>query len=372
MARQNVEKKKSGKSVTRRQALRAVGVSTAAIASIPTRSLASTDDTVTITTVKAGGEPRVRKEVPAEWWAHEMKADRIRSRLETRYEIASGIGGVSLSTGDETVAGRNKSSVKVIVDSDGYSVSIPNHIDGIPIAIEESTEPSLTYSCSDDTDAEDYVPGGVGLSTDAAIEEDFSTTCEVTYSGTHYLMTCYHGVSDSCPNSSDGTTVFQAGQDAGDVARQNANQDWVIVKKTPDADISGYSHYIENDTAPICGHVTRDGLFDLKGAGTTIYQQGITTCKTEHQVRDIDYSYSNPGCVYNNDRLVRVTNKVDNGDSGGPIFHQYYYDGSYRNALVAPTTAVDSSPDVTFGTAAYWIHSDQLIDFNPHGCSTKY
>lgn len=212
----------------------------------------------------------------------------------------------------------------------------------------------------------------VGLADDASRDAHFTSTCEVEYGGTHYLMTCAH-IWD-CNTSAEGELVFQSGQKVGEVHREKKNQDWAIIKKTSDSDISGFSHYIENDTDPLCGHVTRDGLIDLKGAGTTVYQQGIRLCKSERAVMDVDCSYSD--CYWNDGRAVRVDqspgDSTDKGDSGGPIFHNYYYDGSYYNALICPHTGRDLDKGASVGTAAYWIHSDQLINFNPEGCSNKY
>lgn len=363
--------------ISRRKALKAVGISGAAVTTVPTlvgaTKNSSHDDTVRITTVKVGDEPRVQKEVPADWWFYEQKADRIRSELENQYADVQGIYGVSLGTSKETISGRRKSALTVRVDPDSYDAVIPDHVDGVEVTIEKATETELMYDCSDDTSAHEYVPGGVSLTDDPALDANVTSTCEVTYSGTHYLMTCAHQW--DCDTSAEGASVYQADQKVGEVYREKKNQDWVIVEKTSDSEISGFSHYIENDDDPLCGHVTRDGLIDLKGAGTTVYQQGIATCRTNHTVMDVDCNYS--GCYLNDGRTVRLgwntdSDQTEKGDSGGPFFHNYYYNGSYYNAIICPLTGNDTGNNASIGTAAYWIHSDQLIDFNPADCTNKY
>jgi hypothetical protein len=361
---------------SRRQTLKTIGISSTAVTTTPALVGATkngkNEETIQITTVRAGAEPRVQKEVPLDWWSHEQKADRVRLELNKQYKDIRGIQGVSLGTSEETLSGRKKSVLDVRVDSEGYNTTIPERVEAIKLNTEVAVEPEPNYSCSDDTDAHSYVSGGVSLTDDAAIDAKMTSTCEVEFSGTHYLMTCAHNW--PCDTSAEGDQVFQADQKVGEVYREKKNQDWVIIEMISDSDISGFSHYIENDTDPLCGHVTRDGLIDLKGAGTTVYQQGITTCKSKRTVMDVDCSYT--GCYWNDGHTVRIDEDPDgeakNGDSGGPIFHNYYYDGSYFNALICPHSGTDPENSACFGTAAYWIHSDQLIDFNPHGCSNMY
>lgn len=157
------ESSDSNCTVSRRQALRAAGVSSAAITTIPTLVGAtkkkSEKGTVRITTVKAGNEARVQKKVPADWWSHEQKADRIRLELNNQYENVPGIQGVSLGTSDETISGQQKSKLNVRVDPNGYATTIPNHIEGVKLSTEEVTETELDSSCDDDENAHEYIPG---------------------------------------------------------------------------------------------------------------------------------------------------------------------------------------------------------------------
>lgn len=141
-----------------------------------------------------------------------------------------------------------------------------------------------------------------------------------------------------------------------------------LLKPRDDSSLNTIANEVHTWNPPTCGHVTRDGLIDLKGSGETVYQQGKTTCTTEHQVRDVDYPSNEEwnACFQDTDRTVRVTNKVENGDSGGPILREHYnMDGQKELSIIAPTWATLDDPAVTMGCAAYWIHGDQLVEFGP-------
>jgi hypothetical protein len=67
--------------------------------------------------------------------------------------------------------------------------------------------------------------------------------------------------------------------------------DAAIVTPSSETDVDGYSNWIEGEShGPIMGHVTRDGIDDLlsKETDETVFKMGITTCKTEGLVEEME------------------------------------------------------------------------------------
>lgn len=354
--------------VTRRKTLQTIGSGSAVITSIPgtvgATTTSRTDDSVTITTVKGNGKPKVRKQVPADWWEYEQHADQVRQQLFDRYESVIGIKSVSLGTLDERISGRMKSSVNISVYPSGANVSLPDNVEGVPVRVTEAKEPELMGCNKGDFE---YVPGGVAVD-EADYGNHITSTCKVERDGITCLMSCAHHW--SCDDDLSDESLFQSGQYVGDLYTWDRAQDWVIASEASDSEISGFINHIEDNTGEQCGHVTRDGLFDLKSAGTTVYQQGISTCKTEHKVDEVDDS-AYP-CDLNCHRYVKVRHvssddEFESGDSGGPIFHQYKIGGEWKIAIIAPTRSTTSN--YGWGCAAYWIHDDRYVNFDPDNCS---
>lgn len=355
------------RSISRRQTLKAVGISSTALTTVPSlvgaSTTASLDETVSITTVEGSGEPKVRKQVPIEWWTYEQKADRLMHELRTRYADREEVKGVGLGTLDERIAGRQKSFVNVSTRPERGSISTPDHVEGVPV---RNTEADVPKPNACNTGDFDDVPGGVSVNKENTSTGASTSTCKVEYNGNYYLMTCAHMW--GCDEGLLDASLYQSTQYIGDLYNWDKTQDWVISSLADNSGVSSFVNRIEENTGKQCGHVTRDGLFDLKSKGTTVYHQGITEkCKTEHSVSEIDTGIQ--PCSEISNRYVKVSNGgvIMDGDSGGPLFHQYKQNGQWYVAIIAPLYGSTSA--YGWGCAAYWINQDKYINFDPNNCS---
>ncbi|WP_257300608.1 hypothetical protein [Haloarchaeobius sp. FL176] len=255
----------------------------------------------------------------------------------------------------------------VYVDPAGADIAVPSNIDGVGVTLQETVqvEPS-TCNVGDFS----IMPGGVVIE-EANGSSGGTSTCEVsrTVSGNkrYYMMTSAHLFTCSGSNIA-GDGVNQSGRSFGTVADYDFDQDWAIVERDPNGAVSDFDNGIEDTAGIMAGHVTENGLADLKGTDTTVYKQGITTCNESGQVDQYDVSVNTSCNSISSNDYVRLTTDEDNGDSGAPHYHQYTYNGCNYLALIAPHTAgaCSSSPCAdSVGCAAFHINSDHNINFDP-------
>lgn len=366
MSRQSAKNQQP--TITRRNALKAVGVGSIGLTGVGTVLGSSKKDTVTITIVEGGdGTPRLRKEVPANWYEREMRATDVQWNLRKQYGIenpdfsVSGIDGVGLGTLEETISGRRTSYVEVYVDPvTGTDVDIPSGVNGIPV--ETAATPRPAPDACNQTNF-DPMPGGVMVGGSSG-QYDGTATCEVKYGSTFYMMTAAHLF--TC-NGADirGEPMYQNTQYVGDVEVASLSEDWALIPRASNSDVDDFDNQIEDQPGKLSGHVSRDGLLDLKSTGETVYKQGVETCETSGVVEKIEQTVLNCNDT-SDDYYVQVSTPTSPGDSGSPHFHKYIYNGCYYLAIIAPHYGGES-----VGCAAYHLNKSHGIEFDPEfslGC----
>lgn len=358
----NGSETESQASTTRRNALRVIGAGGATITGsgllVSPTSASRSDETVTITTVKVGNEPRVQKEVPADWWNYEERAERVKEQLRAQYRDISAIEGVGLGVSHETIADKKKSTVTVQVDPEtGTNVDIPSAVGDVPIEVIDATRPELD-ACYDDS--YDFIPGGVVVGN--AMGGVGTATCPVTASnGEKRLMTCGH-LFDDCYDDLTDYGLYQSGQYVGPVVDNSIKQDWLTAKRDQYSDVEGFDNTIVDTNARLAGRVTYSGLKDLKSDETTVYKKGRRTCKTEGLVKQLDVKVGrctcDSGCDVTSENYVKLSTPTDKGDSGAPHYHEYHYNMDKYAAIIAPHHGGGS-----VGCGAYAIHDAHGYEF---------
>lgn len=190
----------SATSVTRRTALKTSLAGAISLTGAGQVAGHTHNDTVTITTVKAGDTPRVRKQVPADWWEFEMRSEEVQDQLRRQFGLVGpksavpGIDGVGIGTLDETISGRQISYLKVYVDSkESLEVTIPSEVDGVTVEIVET--PQVEGDSCNKSDF-DPMPGGVMVGTSSG-DYDGTATCQVSRTDSqgnknYYMLTAAH------------------------------------------------------------------------------------------------------------------------------------------------------------------------------------
>lgn len=319
------------------------------------------DETVTITTVEAHGQPLERKEVPADWWAYERQAMQSQRRLESRFGTnnspreAASINGVGFGTMDETISGRRISTLEVYVDpSVRLTADVPSNADGVPVDLVETQSP-LPHRCNSGNF--DPMPGGVGVGQESG-EYNGTATCEVERHNKRFMLTSAHLFTCRGRNIT-GERFHQNRQYVGRVADHSLRQDWAVVPRGPNSQIGDFENRIVDTPGILSGHVTRHGLFDLKGSGHPVHNQGVQTCQTTGRVEKVDTAITNCNGKTGR-RYVKLSTDTRPGDSGSP--HYKYYRRGRRQylAIIAPHYGGDS-----YGWAAYHLNRSQGIEFDP-------
>lgn len=350
--------------INRRRFLKATGISAigaTGVGTLPNRGSAEGNGTVTITTVAAGNKPVIQKEVPADWWTYEEQAKLVSTQLKDRFADVAGVDGVGIGTLNQTISGRRISNVEVYVNPNGTDAKIPDRVNGVEVMIRDTVQGTLT--CNEGNF--DIMPGGVTIESSSG--DQVTSTCEVERSGTFYMMTAAHLF--TCNQSSiTGDPAYQSGRYLGDVVDYDFNQDWAIVKRDSSSKVTDLDNEIEDYAGILAGYTTESGLHDLKSNNTTVYKQGITTCKESGQVERYNVSVSNSCNSISSNDYVETSATQDFGDSGGPVFDQFTYNGCYYISIISLATLAGclSPPCSTaLGAAAYHINNDHNISFDP-------
>lgn len=355
---------------TRRETLKAIGTGSVAIGGsgflVDTVGAIQSDETVTITTVKVGDEPFIQKEVPANWWAYEERAERVKKQLRTRYQDVPTIEGVGLGTSNHTISGRKKSTVTVQVNPEtGTNATIPDTVEDVPVEVTDAARPEPEDCFESDicyTDSYDPVPGGVQIGNGMGAVG--TATCPVTApNGEKRLMTCGH-VLDDCSDDVTEKGLYQSGQYVGPVVDNSEKQDWLTAKIDQYSDINGFSNTIVETNATLAGRVTYNGLKDLKSNGTTVYKKGRNSCKSSGVVKELDlkvgrcFCGTGSGCEYTSHDYVKLSTNTCQGDSGGPHYHEYFYNNTKYVSIIAVHHGGNA-----VGCGAYAIYDDHGYEF---------
>lgn len=312
---------------------------------------------VIITTVAAGDQPVLQKKVPADWWAYETKVDEVHDKLSQEFSESPDIKGIGIRTTKEKISGRKASEITFQVDEDGTTAKIPDQVEGINIeAVDEINRPP--QACNLNTF--DPLPGGVvmGQEKDTCEWGGGSTGCEVRRDGNYYMLTAAHVLLSVCGDTTQNNAAHPETCDyLGFVSDYDVSKDWAIVTRDPLSDIDDLDNTIAETNGILSGHVTYSGLKDLMCSGETVYQQGKSTCKTSGTVVGRKESYGYCGIDINEG--VKVDVKTDDGDSGGPCYHKYTYNGCEYLSIIGTTTAYQVySP-------AYKMNNNHGIKFDP-------
>lgn len=97
----------------------------------------------------------------------------------------------------------------------------------------------------------------------------------------------------------------------------------IVIQTDGQVDISyGYSDDIVDSPGTAEGRVTENGVSSLMGDETEVYKVGQTTCRTSGQITEM---YGNDAsCAGTGHHYINTNITVDNGDSGGPVFDEWY------------------------------------------------
>lgn len=362
MAERNTE----GFNPTRRSVLKRIGSAGFIVPATGQIVAGSSEGEVEITVVASADGPVVTKTVPADWWEHEQRAESVKKQVERRLGTRTiggptpGVTGVGLGKEDRTISGKYVSYVRITVNPDNRpGLDLPSMIDGVAIRVEEEPE-GRPLDCHQQRYTP--VPGGVGMATvDFDEYYEGTTTCKVKVDSSPHMLTAAHlwDLGDDCSNSLKGKKAYQDQNQMGEITAWDNGEDWAVIDKTGN-ETSGYESGIEGLFAKQNGYVTKDGLKDLKGNATTVYQMGISTCQTSGTVEEVDVS-KNPKYCFDSDHAVGVDIYVENGDSGGPIYHKFTFNNDKYVSIIAPSWG---ETDYLYGTAAFHLHNTHGMTFD--------
>jgi len=354
-----------GKLPSRRNLLKSIG-GTALVASSSSVISAKTP-TVEIVTVRGkGGAIRQTKKVDEAWYNLEMKADKVRKNLESRFDNHPRFHSASIGVADELINGRKKPQITAFEkpkagkpDLLSKELDLPSTIDGINVTQKVKEDIELDQ-CAE---VVDRLQGG-----DALDEDDGngpgSATCAVEESGSIRVMTAEHVVDPSSdpadcdsPMNDDMWNWDTDDNYIGGVVDYDKAQDWATVDEY-NSDIP-IGDSIRGEYGTLAGHETLDGLRDLKSTGETVYHRGWKTCTTTGQVTSVKVTDDRCGGSATSDDYVEVSTYTDGGDSGGPHYKTLTYNGNTYMSIIAPHRGGQS-----FGCGAYAINRDHPISFD--------
>lgn len=350
---------------SRRNLLKSIG-GTALVASSSSVISAKTP-TVEIVTVRGkGGAIRQTKKVDEAWYNLEMKADRVRENLESSFDNHPRFHSASIGVSDELINGRKKPQINAFVkpkaekpELSSKKLDLPSSIDGINVTQEVKEDVELDH-CAE---VVDRLQGG-----DALDEDDSSgpgsATCAVEEYGSIRVMTAEHVVDPSSdpadcesPMYDDTWNYDTDDNHIGGVVNFDKSQDWATVSPT-NSDIP-IGDSIRGEYGTLAGHETLDGLRDLKSTGETVYHRGWKTCTTSGQVKSVKESVDRCGGSATSDDYVKVSTYTESGDSGGPHYKTFTYNGNTYMSIIAPHRGGQS-----IGCGAYAINRDYPISFD--------
>jgi hypothetical protein len=337
----------------------------------------NTRDTVEIVVVRGSDGPRLTKKVSADWYHWEKHVERVAEKYREQIQSNDDIIAVGIGSGLKQIDGRNGGHLRVYVDPNSESPAVPDHVEDVPTKIIDYKEAGRA-SCDCNHAYFDPIPGAVTVEPNGTGAPAASTTCKVEKNSNFYMLTVSHLW--TCDfDDIDGWNAHQYGSYYGTVAEHDHYEDYALTQLDDDkAGHTGFDNTIEDYSGMLSGHVTYDGLTDFMGSDAdTVHQHGITTCKRTGKILDRDFQKDFPECnpqtVYSR---VLTDMRTEPGDSGGPVFWQYTFDGCLYIGIIGhtlggnnPTTPVCDPEDgwsETVATPAYILHNDYNINFDPN------
>lgn len=332
----------SQSSVSRREALKAVGVGSLGY-TINTDVVSAVEPKERIVTDRGGmdDKPIAKEKVPKRWHAHEIEMRRV---YDTAFQKISGIRkerglkqyihSMALEGSDVTVDGYVATQPTVeISDSapQGIENSLPRDLPSLGISPRDraltdeiryerrSTESALTCGGVDFETSDGYF-GGIVIDTENG--EDGTSGYRVYDSDNEYILTANHLFSGKCSDNSEGKAATQTnGKAIGTVSDAHAYHDWALVKNADSSptSLTNEVYHGGNDYYKIAGYKTRDGISSLVDSRDEAYKCGSGTGEERGTIRSYNQG-GFTGCPkYDKDGVrTEVNNAV--GDSGGPVY----------------------------------------------------
>lgn len=302
----------SQRTVRRRNYLKAIGAAGLGVGLTQTVSGENSGQKkkeIVMTRSKRG--PELTRTVPTAWYKQTQRAKRVADTLKNRLLPKEGIASVSVGTQNKRIGNLKAKAVNVGIRGTAAPVDIPDHVDGIPVHIEENV--SVEYLSGEDLDRGQSIEGGT-----------ITSRC---YDGTSYVLTVKHLLvgGDRCP--SNDIETWEPEHDGTDIGYV---EDWVDEYDIAWIEPENYeiTGEIVSEPESIAGWVTSDGLdtaasneVDVQMYGQNSGQQTLNVEST-HGEMEVD------ACDNLRQRdVVRYRGYAGSGDSGAPIYWKGDSDG---------------------------------------------
>jgi len=360
-------------SISRRDALKLAGVG-GIIAGLGTSPVVANNhsDEVEITTLMDGDCVVETRKVPQEWYNHTQASRNAKNGLLRSLKNKSGIHAVSNGKRDLEIDGYKKHDITVTVSEDRDTDDIPEKVDGIPVTIERSSgfEPnSCDINPSYYDTQPDPIQGGIVWNS-SDCDNPGSLCCRVKWYNNggwdKYLMSARHIYfnGDSCDHTDpSGNKWYQYEKThVGTVAKAWQKHDTVLLNL--DSTSRDYGNTVINESDPVEGRVTKDGLDCFKSNNTDIEKRGIATGWSHGNITKSNY-YAHWTCALNNNvyGCIRTDTANGAGDSGGPT---YYKRDDGKIFIAAMHLGFDdNNNDESVGMSAAYLNNQEGIWFGP-------
>jgi hypothetical protein len=355
--------------VTRRTALKTLGVTAGATGVGPLLDTASASgDTVTIVTKKSGDEVVETREVSRRWYTQAKRARQVSDTLSDSLLNHDDVFSVGIGIGDSHIDGLRSKKVDVRLASKTTDAYIPSEVDNVEVDIVNRGD-SLKPYCYE----QDYDPLRGGIVTSGP-HHTGSMCCRVSKDGTQYMLSARHlfvddndGVCDSGSYSTVNRDAYQNGDKFGTVFEDSTERDTALIEVDPDGSRDSTSRWIVDQSGGVCARMTQNGLDYYASSGDYINMRGITTCQGQCQIQSYDNSV---GCPDTNLVLTEQVFYDDYcagpGDSGGPV----YSDNSGELVVAGIITGGLSDGTVTGASASGMNQYDDIVfdTSGPYSC----
>lgn len=363
----------------RRDFLRTAGAGAFGLFSLPSsvQALQSGSAKVQIPIHQSGDEIVRHKEVRSDWWNYNLRARAVHEELMDRFLSRPEVAEVERSASEEKHDhfNRFKQQINVYVQKDAvgstFASRIPSTVDGIPVTVKEAAE-YVDTATDDPTDG--YIHGG---EQGGALDNEATVTCQVNYNGSDHLMMARHPFAafhndGSHPNrcethSQKDRSCYQSGDFFGTVVNDWQQHDVLVAKLDSSGSRSGFTNRIIDQDGEIYGNMTQDRIDDFITNGSTVYKRGQTTGSTSGEI--LGQSGTIPCDTYsegaNINHALRTTLYQEFGDSGGPIYEEYWNSSFNRVELyiAAPATQKRTADSSARGAAAWFINQSTGVGF---------
>ena len=332
--------KKERRTISRRNALKTLGVGALGVSSVGLASANSGEDTVRIPTVKRGDEVLKWKEVPRSWHEHTQHSEQVREELIEQHLDDPGIKSIASARWDKRFGGKNGLLVEVEVDPETYKDTLPDSKGGIPVRTTEAPDLRLGDCCFHDD--YDPVPGGVSVHTaNSGGSAGFRVNDP---DGNERLLTANH-LWDTCSDNT-GKTLNQHTDEFGVVDSYDADTDYALVKPTSTEGIDN-EVIVDGIRYRVSGYKTTSSINDLISSGETCYDTGSTTCTTEGPIKANGLSTPGFDCIDYEGAGIKADIVAGDGDSGGPIVSLDEFGGTQYAVIIAHFSLYDQDSTVS-------------------------